>query len=169
MLAAESVSYRYDDGEQVLRDVSLRATPGEVLGLIGPSGTGKTTLLRLLALFDPPDEGTVRVDGTDAWALSDDERVDRRRRIGMVFQNRSLFSTSVAHNAAYGLAVRRSWTERLTDWLAGLVGSPDLPAQVEEALGTVGLAELADRPGLQPGWRASVGIRLRGGHGLMYL
>lgn len=147
MLAAESVSYRYDAGdEQVLRDVSLNANPGEVLGLIGPSGTGKTTLLRLLALFDPPDEGTVRVDGTDAWTLSEDERVDRRRRIGMVFQDRSLFSTTVAHNAGYGLAVRRSWSERALDWLAGLVGPPDLAEPVEEALETVGLAEMADQP-----------------------
>jgi len=146
MLDAERISYGYSDEETIVRDVSLSATEGEVLGLIGPSGTGKTTLLRLLALFDPPDDGTVYVDGTDAWSLSKEKRTRTRRRIGMVFQDRSLFSTSVAHNAAYGLAVRRSWTERATDWLSGLVGGPDLAAPVEDALETVGLAEMADRP-----------------------
>lgn len=145
MLAVESVSYGYGESERVLRNVSLRATPGKVLGLIGPSGTGKTTLLRLLALFDPPDDGTVRVDGTDAWTLAEEERTRSRRRIGMVFQDRSLFSTTVAHNAAYGLAVRRSWHERARSWLAELVGSPSLSEPVEDALGTVGLAEMADR------------------------
>lgn len=144
-VAAESVSYGYagGDGEEtVLSTVSLAAEPGEVTALVGPSGTGKTTLLRLLALFDPPDEGTVTVDGTDAWSLSADERLRRRRRTGFVFQDRSLFTGSVARNAAYGLIVRRSWRERLGRWLRGTVGRAYPSARVSRVLAAVGLGGL---------------------------
>lgn len=141
-LTAADVSYGYDD-ERILDGVSLDVEPGEVLAIVGPSGTGKTTLLRVLALFHPPDEGIVSVDGEDVWTLSDDGRLPIRRRIGMVFQDRSLFSTTVALNVAYGLSVRQSWNDRLRSSLARLVGRNGAPEAVYDALETVGLAEKA--------------------------
>jgi tungstate transport system ATP-binding protein len=144
VIATEGLAYGYDG--PVVEDVTLSVEYGEVLAVIGPSGTGKTTLLRLLALFDAPDRGTVTAEGRDVWSLSPDQRLAVRQRIGMVVQDRSLFSTSVRHNAAYGLAVRRPWSERFRGWLSGLVGDPPVPQQVREALRTVGLEDQLDRP-----------------------
>jgi tungstate transport system ATP-binding protein len=144
-LALEGVAHGFGDGP-VLEDVSLELEAGTVTTVIGPSGTGKTTLLRLAALFEPPDAGAVRHGGDDAWALSGAERLRRRRRVGMAFQSPSLFDASVARNVEYGLRVRRPWRERLRSWLASLRGS-DPPERVREALATVGLEGNLHRDG----------------------
>jgi len=144
-LRADGVTHAYDDSEAVFRDVDLRVPQGEVVAIIGPSGVGKTTLLRLLGLFAPPDDGTVSVDGTDAWSLSSDDRLDLRRRVGVVFQEASLFDASVARNVEYGLRVRRSWRERVRDELRSLVGDAATPDAVHDALDVVGLADYADQ------------------------
>ena len=131
-------------GEAVLEDVTVAVDAGETLAVIGPSGTGKTTLLRLLALFYRPDEGTVRIDGTDPWASSERDRLETRRRIGMVFQEANLFDGSVRRNVGYGLTVRRGWTERLRQWL-GRIGDASTAPTVAEALDLVGMADAETR------------------------
>ncbi|PSQ16373.1 phosphate ABC transporter ATP-binding protein [Halobacteriales archaeon QS_8_69_26] len=151
-LSARSVSVAYGD-DPVLSDLSLAVDPGEVLAVIGPSGVGKTTLLRVLSLSLRPDDGIVTVDGTDAWTADAAGRLALRRRIGLVFQEPSLFEGSVARNVSYGLRVRRSWRERIRDGLASAVGfdgpsagSNGTAAAVREALSVVGLADATDRP-----------------------
>jgi tungstate transport system ATP-binding protein len=141
-LRASGVTHGYENGP-VFADVSLAVDPGEVVSVIGPSGVGKTTLLRLLALFESPRSGTVSVDGTDAWATDEDARLALRRRVGVVFQNASLFDASVARNVEYGLRVRRPWRQRLRDELRGLVGRTDAPEAVRDALDLVGLTDRA--------------------------
>jgi tungstate transport system ATP-binding protein len=138
MLAATGLGFGYED-TPVLSDVTLSADRGEVLAIIGPSGTGKTTLLRLLSLFERPDTGTVALDGEDVWALTDEERLARRKRLGMVFQDRSLFSTTVGANAAYGLTVRRPWADRMRSWLRVRLGLDE--TRLRELFATVGMAD----------------------------
>ena len=111
-LSIEHVGHAYGDAT-VFDGVSLSVSPGEVVALIGPSGVGKSTLLRLLALFERPDRGRIEYDGTDVWAASERERLECRRKVGMVFQEANLFDASVTRNVEYGLRVRNSWIDRL--------------------------------------------------------
>ena len=141
MLRATNVSRSYGD-EPVFRDLTIDVDAGEVVAVIGPSGVGKTTLLRTLALSLEPDEGTVTLDGTDPWAADEAERLALRRRVGMVFQEASLFDGTVARNVEYGLRVRRSWSERLAS-LVRLNGAADA---VRESLDVVGLTDKTDQP-----------------------
>ncbi len=94
-------------GKVVLDGVNLSVAEGESLVIVGPSGTGKSVLLKHLIGLVQPDSGRVFVDGQDFWALSDRERTGVRKKFGMSFQEGALFdSMSVFDNVAFPL--RRS-------------------------------------------------------------
>ncbi|RQG97768.1 amino acid ABC transporter ATP-binding protein [Natrarchaeobius chitinivorans] len=143
-LTADDVHHGYGT-DPVFEGVSLTVAPGEVLAIIGPSGVGKSTLLRLLALFDEPDGGAIEFGGEAVWDVSERKRLDYRRRIGMVFQEASLFDASVRRNAEYGLRVRKPWSDRLRHELATLVGRTNGTGDAIDALETVGLREKAEQ------------------------
>jgi len=90
LLSARGVKKSFAVGErrlEVLHGVDMDLFPGELLGLVGASGAGKSTLLHILGLLDPPSEGEVLLDGTDAWKLPSIERARlRNERVGFVFQ-----------------------------------------------------------------------------------
>ncbi|GAB7094729.1 ATP-binding cassette domain-containing protein [Halolamina litorea] len=144
MIRLSNVTHSYD-AEPVVEGASLSVEPGEVVGIIGPSGVGKTTLLRIMALFLEPSEGEVELDGEGAWRVDEAERLALRRRVGMVFQEASLFDGTVARNVEYGLRVRRSWPERAREQLRSVVRSSPTPPAVEEALDVVGLRDKLDQ------------------------
>ncbi len=91
----ESVSFAYAEDVPVLRHVSVRLEPGRVLGIVGPSGGGKTTLTRLLMRFCDPSTGVVRLGGVDLRAV---RLAAVRSRIGLVTQDVHLFNASVRDN-----------------------------------------------------------------------
>ena len=125
------------DGEPALRDVSFRVAPGETLALVGPTGSGKSTVLRLLPrLFDPPP-GTVFVDGVDVrlFPLS-----ALRGAIGCVPQEPFLFSESIADNVAFGSPGAGDGAVAQAAAVARLdVDVADFPRQYETLVGERGI------------------------------
>ncbi|RBI58243.1 phosphate ABC transporter ATP-binding protein, partial [halophilic archaeon] len=146
-LTAKDISIGYTD-ERVLKDVTIGVESGEVLTIVGPSGTGKTTLLRLLAMFRQPDAGTVAWDDTDVWELTAEERLAIRRHISMVFQEPSLFNAPVSQNVMYGQRVRQSWSKRIRRRVRNFVGDQPMTESAHTALETVDLLDKTDQNAL---------------------
>ena len=92
------VGFSYEQGKQVLLDVSFRAEPGTVTALVGSSGSGKSTIISLIAAFHNPVEGTVSVDGIDLSTVKLDSY---RTQLGVVLQDTFLFDGSIEENVAF--------------------------------------------------------------------
>jgi len=95
----DDVTFRYDDGQNVLANLSLHVGAGRTVALVGPSGGGKSTLCHLLPRFYELDAGRITLDGVD---IRDYSRLSLRRRIGIVQQDTFLFTGSILDNIAYG-------------------------------------------------------------------
>lgn len=95
----DDVRFRYRLGGEVLRGVTFRAAPGETIGIAGPTGSGKTTLVKLLLRLYDTTGGAVRLNGVD---VRDAAIADLRRRIALVSQDVYLFHGTIRENIAYG-------------------------------------------------------------------
>jgi ATP-binding cassette subfamily B protein len=96
----ENVTFAYDGVRQILRGISFDVQPGELIGLVGPSGGGKSTVVNLIARFYDAAGGVVRIDGVDIRTL---DTGHYREQIGMVLQDPYLFHGTVLENIRYGL------------------------------------------------------------------
>ncbi len=94
-----NVTFSYDGIRRVLKNINLKIVPGEMIGLAGPSGGGKTTMVNLICRFYDVLEGQILIDGVD---VRDYDVQDVRSRIGVVLQEPFLFYGTVAENIAYG-------------------------------------------------------------------
>jgi ATP-binding cassette subfamily B protein len=95
----DDVTFSYASGTPVLRNFDLRLRPGETVALVGPTGSGKTTVARLLPRFYDVDNGVVSIDGHDVRDLT---LTSLRQNVGMVFDDPFLFSEPIRDNIAYG-------------------------------------------------------------------
>jgi sulfate/thiosulfate transport system ATP-binding protein len=115
-------------GFEALKGVSLDIRSGSLTALLGPSGGGKSTLLRVIAGLEQPDAGKVDIDGIDATALP-----PQRRGVGFVFQHYAAFKhMTVRRNIAFGLQIRK-------------FDKPEIKRRVDELLELVHLEQFADR------------------------
>ncbi len=127
MIKLRNVSFSYGENE-VLKNVSFETGDGKSLVIMGPSGSGKSTILRLLLGLESPHEGEVLINGDNICTMSEAQKRETRKKMGMVFQDGALFdSLTVGENVGYYLIEH-------TKMKFDLIGE-----KVEEMLGFVGL------------------------------
>ena len=98
---------------EILKDINLRVMKGEVLALIGPTGSGKTSLLRLINLLEGPSSGRILIEGREVSSLPESDLLPVRRRMAMVFQKPVMFRSDVEHNVSFGLRMRGKKDKRM--------------------------------------------------------
>ena len=123
-VSVNDLTFSYDGSHPVLRNVSFQAEPGEVVALLGPPGSGKSTIVSLIPRFYDVPPGSITIDGVD---IRDMTLASLRRNIGLVQQDVFLFSASIRDNIAYGRAdatmdeiVRAAKVAQLHDFIEGL-------------------------------------------------
>ena len=137
-IEAAGLNKWFGEGEaktHAVKDVSFDANFGEMLYVVGPSGSGKTTMLSIISGILRPNSGTVKVEDTDIWAISNDQLAEfRLHKIGFVFQDYHLFPrlTTVENVAIPLILQKRPWNEALTEAakdleIVGLKARAELP------------------------------------------
>ncbi|MCM8804315.1 MAG: ABC transporter ATP-binding protein/permease [Candidatus Omnitrophica bacterium] len=95
----KNVTFGYDPYQPVIKDISFKIEPGEIVGIVGKSGSGKTTILNLLCKFYDVQKGSILIDGIDIREIPSTEL---RKHIGLVLQEPFLFRGTIAENISYG-------------------------------------------------------------------
>lgn len=140
----DNVTFAYEDGVKVLKDVSFDIKPGEMIALVGPTGAGKTTIVNLISRFYDTMEGTVSIDGYDVKKVSIESL---RHQMGIMTQDNFLFSGTIKDNIRYG---KLDATDEEIMNAAKIVNAHDFIMKLEKGYDT----ELAERgSGLSVGQR----------------
>ncbi len=108
MILIEKVNKIYSNGFHAVKNVDLEIKKGDIFGIIGLSGAGKSSLIRLINRLEEPTSGKVIIDGVDITSLSKTELLEKRKKIGMIFQHFNLLSSrTVGENVAFALEIAR--------------------------------------------------------------
>jgi ATP-binding cassette subfamily B multidrug efflux pump len=126
----KNVSFSYDGETEVLKDISLNAQPGQMVALVGPTGAGKSSIIKLLGRYYDVTAGQILVDGHD---VRDVALADLRRQMGVVLQETFLFSGSVMDNVRYG---RLTATDEEVVAAAKAVGAHEFIAKLPQGYDT---------------------------------
>lgn len=123
---------------EAVKDVSLSIPSNKIYGIIGRSGAGKSTLVRMVSLLEKPDSGEVLFDGERVDNLSTDELIQRRRRLGMIFQNFNLFSSrNAGENVAYPMEICKYPKDRIARRVKELLELVDLGDRIDAPISTL--------------------------------
>ena len=132
MISIEKVNKIYPNGFHAVKDVDLEIKTGDIFGIIGLSGAGKSSLIRLLNRLEEPTSGQIIIDGVDMTSLSKAELLEKRKKIGMIFQHFNLLSSrTVGENVAFSLEIAK-WEKS------------KIKARVQELLEVVELSDKID-------------------------
>ena len=129
MITLENVNKIYSNGLHAVKDVNLKVNEGDIFGIIGLSGAGKSSLIRLINRLEEPTSGKIFINGENILNLNKTELLERRKKIGMIFQHFNLLSSrTVEENVAFALEIA-NWNkneikERVT-MLLDIVGLSD--------------------------------------------
>ncbi len=128
----ERVGFHYKEGEYVLKDIDLEAKPGEMIALVGHTGSGKSSIMNLLLKFYSPQDGRILIDGMDLNELPDQAI---REHMGIVLQEPYLFTGTVLSNITLDKpGISRADAQRALDAVGGEIVLRHLPGGIEERL-----------------------------------
>ena len=148
----EDVRFSYTEGQEILKGISLSVRPGERVAIVGPTGSGKSTLVDLIPRFYDPTSGRVLLDGYEADTLL---LPHLRRQIGIVPQESVLMKGSIAFNIAYGLPARNPG--RPSDPQSSPLDDPELMSAIRRAAHIADIDAFIE--GLPEGYATEVGER----------
>jgi cell division transport system ATP-binding protein len=142
MLRLDQVAMRYGDGPEVLHDLNLALPRGDFVFLMGPTGAGKTSLLRLLGLAQMPSRGRFTLFGREVAGLQRDELTALRRRIGTVFQDgRLLDHLSAFDNVALPLRINGGQDDQIGGFVSEMLAWLGLSAAIDAKPPTLSMGQ----------------------------
>lgn len=132
MIKIEKVNKIYPNGFHAVKDVSLEIKKGDIFGIIGLSGAGKSSLIRLLNRLEEPISGKIIIDGVDMTSLSKDQLLEKRKKIGMIFQHFNLLSSrTVGENVAFALEIAGWEKSKIKDRVKELLEVVELSSKID--------------------------------------